>query len=67
MAFGTLTKKGKQYKPQGNDLNSSIKTFKAKLKRWKGKLIAIIILGLLMSTSYIPEDVFSDSEGRKGK
>ena len=49
-------------------MNSQLKTFKAKLKTMEGKVDSYNNSRPSMSTSYIPEDVFSDSEGRvKGK
>ena len=67
--FGTPTeKKREQYRTLYNDLNSQLKTFKAKLKTMEGKVDSYNNSRPSMSTSYIPEDVFSDSEGRaKGK
>ena len=67
--FGTPTeKKREQYGTLYNDLNSQLKTFKAKLKTMEGKVDSYNNSRPSMSTSYIPEDVFSDSEGRvKGK
>ena len=67
--FGTDTeKKREQYRTLYNDLNSQLKTFKAKLKTMEGKVDSYNNSRPSMSTSYIPEDVFSDSEGRvKGK
>lgn len=61
-------KKREQYRTLYNDLNSQLKTFKAKLKMMEGKVDSYNNSRPSMSTSYIPEDVFSDSEGRvKGK
>ena len=67
--FGTPTeKKREQYRTLYNDLNSQLKTFKAKLKTMEEKVDSYNNSRPSMSTSYIPEDVFSDSEGRvKGK
>ncbi|MFS9015240.1 hypothetical protein QM931_05170 [Streptococcus infantis] len=67
--FGTPTeKKREQYRTLYNDLNSQLKTFKTKLKTMEGKVDSYNNSRPSMSTSYIPEDVFSDSEGRvKGK
>lgn len=67
--FGTPTeKKREQYRTLYNDLNSQLKTFKAKLKTMEGKVDSYNNSRPSMSTSYIPEDVFSDSESRvKGK
>lgn len=67
--FGTPTeKKREQYRTLYNDLNSQLKTFKSKLKTMEGKVDSYNNSRPSMSTSYIPEDVFSDSEGRvKGK
>lgn len=67
--FGTPTeKKREQYRTLYNDLNSQLKTFKAKLKTMEGKVDSYNNSRPSMSTSYIPEDVFGDSEGRvKGK
>ncbi len=67
--FGTPTeKKREQYRTLYNDLNSQLKTFKAKLKTMEGKVDSYNNSRPSMSTNYIPEDVFSDSEGRvKGK
>ena len=67
--FGTPTeKKREQYRTLYNDLNSQLKTFKAKLKTMEGKVDSYNNSRPSMSTSYIPEDVFSDSEGHvKGK
>ena len=63
--FGTPTeKKREQYRTLYNDLNSQLKTFKAKLKTMEGKVDSYNNSRPSMSTSYIPEDVFSDSEGR---
>ena len=66
---GTPTeKKREQYRTLYNDLNSQLKTFKTKLKTMEGKVDSYNNSRPSMSTSYIPEDVFSDSEGRvKGK
>ena len=67
--FGPPTeKKREQYRTLYNDLNSQLKTFKTKLKTMEGKVDSYNNSRPSMSTSYIPEDVFSDSEGRvKGK
>lgn len=67
--FGTPTeKKREQYRTLYNDLNSQLKTFKSKLKTMEGKVDSYNNSRPSMSTSYIPEDVFSDSESRvKGK
>ena len=67
--FGTPTeKKREQYRTLYNDLNSQLKTFKAKLKTMEGKVDSYNNSRPSMSTSSIPEHVFSDSEGRvKGK
>lgn len=66
--FGTPTeKKREQYRTLYNDLNSQLKTFKAKLKTMEGKVDSYNNSRPSMSTSYIPEDVFSDSEGRVKK
>lgn len=63
--FGTPTeKKREQYRTLYNDLNSQLKTFKSKLKTMEGKVDSYNNSRPSMSTSYIPEDVFSDSEGR---
>lgn len=67
--FGTDTeKKREQYKALYNDLNSQLKSFNSKLKTMEGKVDSYNSSRPSMSLSFIPEDVFSDSEGRvKGK
>ena len=63
--FGTPTeKKREQYKSLYNDLNSQLKNFNAKLKILEGKIDSYNGFRPSMSSSFIPEDIFSDSEAR---
>lgn len=63
--FGTPTeKKREQYKALYNDLNSQLKSFNSKLKTMEGKVDSYNSSRPSMSSSFIPEDVFSDSENR---
>lgn len=61
--FGTPTeKKREQYKALYNDLKGQLRDFNAKLKTIEGKVDNYNHSRPTMSSSYIPEDVFSESE-----